>query len=42
MKILRGQEASLESSKGFHGGGKSLLVVVTSHAPKTMKIVKNQ
>ena len=41
MKIIRGQEASLESSKGFYKGSRSLLIAETPHAPKLMKINGN-
>ena len=41
MKVLRWQEASLESSKGFYRGSKSLLTVVRPHARKSMKIHEN-
>ena len=45
---LKGQEASLESSKGFYEGSKSNLdrgarscQVLNIHAPKSMKIYEN-
>ena len=41
MKITRGQEASLESSKGFHRHRKSFLTVINTHALKSMKIHEN-
>ena len=38
MKVLRWQEASLESSKGFYRGSRSYLTVARPHARKSMKI----
>ena len=39
MEVLRGQEASLESSKGFYMGSTSFLTVPKIHAPKCMIIL---
>ena len=41
MKVLRGQETSLESSKGFYKGGKSNLKALDIHTPKSLKIYEN-
>ena len=41
MKVIRGQEASLESSKGFSRDIRSTLKAVSTHAPKSMKIYWN-
>ena len=41
MKVLRWQEASLESSKGFYRGSRLSLTVVTFHARKSMKMHEN-
>ena len=41
MKVLRWQETSLESSKGFYRGSRSYLTVVNNHARKSMKIHEN-
>ena len=41
MKVLRLQEASLESSKGFYQGSMSYLTVVKTHARKSMKMHEN-
>ena len=41
MKVLRTQEASLESSKGFYTGSSLALTVLSIHALKYMKINKN-
>ena len=41
MKVIRWQEASLESSKGFYRGSKSLLTVVRPHAQKSVKTYAN-
>ena len=38
---LRGQEASLESSKGSYNGNKSNLTILSTHAPKSIKIAIN-
>ena len=40
MKVLRCQEASLASSKGFYKVSGSVLTVETPHAPKSMKKIK--
>ena len=40
MKVLRGQETSLESSKGFHKGSRLTLTDISTHAPKSMKSMK--
>ena len=42
MKVIRGQEASLESSKGFYKGSRSALKTVSIHAPESVKIYENQ
>ena len=42
MKALRGQEASLASSKGFYKGSRSNLTVLNIHAAKSMKIYDNK
>ena len=41
MKVLRWQEASLESSKGFYKGSRLSLTVVRFHARKSMKMHEN-
>ena len=41
MKAIRGQEANLESSKGFYIGSRPSPTDVNLHAPKPMKIYKN-
>ena len=41
MDALRGQEASLESSKGLYRDSKSLLTDASTHVPKSKKIVEN-
>ena len=41
MEVLRGQEASLESSKGFYRGSMSYLTDASTHVPKSIKIYKN-
>ena len=40
MEFLRGQEANLESSKGFYKVSRSLLSDVSIHVPKSMEIMK--
>ena len=40
LKVLRGQESSLESSKGLYRGSSSYLTGLSIHAPKSMKIYK--
>ena len=42
MKVIRGQEARLESSKGFYRGSRSLIHVLSTHDPKFMKIYQNE
>ena len=42
MRVIRGQEASLESSKGFYRGSRSAHTVLTTHASKSMEIDENQ
>ena len=41
MKVLRWQEASLETSKSFYWGSRFPLTVVTFHARKSMKMHKS-
>ena len=41
VEVLRGQEANLESSKGFYRLGRSLLTDVSTHVPKSVKIHEN-
>ena len=41
LEVPRGQEASLESSKGFHKGRKSSHTGASTHVPKFMKIYEN-
>ena len=41
MKVIRWQEASLESSKGVYKGNKSNHTILSTHAPKSMKINKS-
>ena len=40
MKVLKGQEASLESSKGFYRGNRSHHTALSTLALKSMKIHK--
>ena len=42
MKVFRGQDATLESSKGFYKGSKSYHTILSIHALKSMKINKNR
>ena len=42
MKVLRWQEASLESSKGFYRGSRLNLKAVWQPYPEIMKIQQNQ
>ena len=41
MKVLKGQETSLELRKGFYQVSKSPLTVLSTHAPKSMQINGN-
>ena len=41
MKVLRWQEANMESSKGFYRGSRSYLKAVRHPYPESMKIQQN-
>ena len=40
MKVVRGQVASLESSKGFYRGSRSSRTMQTPHTLKSVKTIK--
>ena len=42
MNVIRGQEASLESSKRFYSGSKSLPTILSTRDPKSVKIFENE